>query len=195
MQLVDKDSDCHEYAHVIVYTHMHACAGCSPLKPYPVVSSVNISIVGSMKIKVEDILKSAENNSQATMISEEFPPPNGYEGPRYEMRFYPSDFSKECASLYIHVTQSYLSSKQQSIIEIPEMDITVTVSYDGESVEGSSPIKMVTDRTENRKIDSENRSQMTTQIASFPHLLSHAELKLNKSKGRKLAVSVKMNVY
>ena len=148
-----------------------------------------------MKIKVKNILKSAKKKSHAPMISEEFPPPNGYEGPRYEMRFYPSDFSKECASLYINLTQPYLSSKQQSTIEIPAMDITVTVSYDGESVGGWSSIKKVTERTVKRKIDSKNRSEMTTQIASFPHLLSHAELKLNKSKGRKLAVSVNMNVY
>ena len=146
-------------------------------------------------MKVKNILKSVKKKSQPSMISDEFPPPNGYEGPRYKMRLIPSDFSKECASLYIDLAQSYLSSKQHSTVEIPAMDITVTLSYDGESVRGWSSIKTVTDRTVKRKIDSENRSQISTQIASFPHLLSHAELKLNKSKGRKVVVSVNMNVY
>ena len=151
-----------------------------------------------MKIEVMDILKSVKD-SQYSMTSDEFPPPNGYEGPRYKMRFHTSNFSKEHhrASLYIDVAQSYFPSKQQSTVEIPAMDITVTLYYDGDSVGGSSEsseIKSVTIRNEKKKIDCESGCQRMPPVASFPQLVSHAELKLTESKGQSLVVTVNMNV-
>ena len=168
-------------------------------KPLPVDSEM--TVMGSMKVKVKEILKLIDRNSQNPVLSGEFPSFKSHRGPRYEMRFFPSTFSKECSALYIDVARSYLNKKskrkeQHRMVEIPAMNITVQLSYDG--AEGGS-IKVEKLETAARKFDScGDASERLQPVASFPKLVSHAELGLSKAlaEGRssQLVIQVDMSV-
>ena len=175
-------------------------------KPLPVVSEVMLS--GSMKIKVKNILKSIEKNDQVPFTSSEFPCVKGHpHGPRYQIRFFPSNFSKEKSSaLYIDVAKSYLHKKAKRklehhrMVEIPPMDITVHLTYgsEGASCEGQE-IKMEKVETDMKTIDSISRGESSKRlvVASFPQLVSHADLNLPEAlaEGRSLLViRVEMSV-
>ena len=167
-------------------------------KPYPVDSQVHIS--GSMELKFKNILKSIEKKDQTPLTSEKFPSFSGHRGPYYEIRFIPSDFSKKSASLYVDVAQSYLrkkaKSKSHSAVEIPAINITVSLAYliesTGNSISDKREIKSVSVQTEKRKIDSQAELQKKVVVASFPQLVSHAELNLSETEGRSLVILVKM---
>lgn len=153
-------------------------------KPLPVVSELTFS--GSMKIKVKDILKSVEKNSQSPVTSDEFPRVKGHHGPRYEIKFFPSNFGKEKSSaLYIDVARSYLSKKKakskehHQMIEIPAMTITVQLSYDGSEGGRGREIKIETLETDVKMVDSRGEASRRSAVASFPQLVTHAELGLS----------------
>ena len=88
------------------------------------------------------------------------------------------------------------------MIEIPAMNITVQLSYDGS--EGASSeagrgheIKTEMLETEVKKIDSRGEASKRSAVASFPQLVSHAELGLSDAlaEGRSLLViRVEMSV-
>lgn len=167
-------------------------------KPLPVDSG--ITVMGSMKVKVKEVLKLIDKNSQNPVLSGEFPSFKGHRGPCYEMRFFPSTFSKEkCSALYIDVARSYLNKKskrkeQHRTVEIPAMDITVQLSYDGGE---SGSIKTETLETVAKKIDSCGDASNRLPVASFPKLVSHAELGLSEAiaEGRSsLVIHVDMSV-
>jgi hypothetical protein len=157
--------------------------------------------MGSMKIKVKDVLKSIDKNSQNPVLSGEFPSIKSHRGARYEMRFFPSTFSKEkCSALYIDVAKSYLNKKskrkeqQHRMIEIPAMNITVQLSYDG--VEGGV-IKTGKLETDAKTINSCGDASERPPVASFPKLVSHAELGLSEALAEghsSLVIHVDMNV-
>ena len=160
-----------------------------------------ITVMGSMKIKLKDVQKSIDKNSQNPVLSGEFPCFKSHRGPRYEMRFVPSTFSKEkYSALYIDVAKSYLNKKSKRkepwhrMIEIPAMSITVHLSYDG--VDGSF-IKTGALETYVKRIDSCGDASVRPPVASFPKLVSHAELRLSEAlaEGRSsLVIHVNMNV-
>ena len=82
------------------------------------------------------------------------------------------------------------------MVEIPAMNITVQLSYDG--AEGGS-IKVEKLETAARKFDScGDASERLQPVASFPKLVSHAELGLSKAlaEGRssQLVIQVDMSV-
>ena len=168
-------------------------------KPLPVDSA--ITVMGSMKIKLKEVQKLIDKNSQNPVLSGEFPSFKSHRGPRYEMRFFPSTFSKEkCSALYIDVAKSYLNKKlkrkeaQHRMIEIPAMNITVQLSYDG--VEGGF-IKTGALETDVKTINSCGDASKRTPVASFPKLVSHAELGLSEALAEghsSLVIHVDMNV-
>jgi hypothetical protein len=158
--------------------------------------------MGSMKIKVKEVLKSIDKNSQTPVLSSEFPSIKSHRGARYEMRFFPSTFSKEkkCSALYIDVARSYLTKKskrkeqQHRMIEIPAMNITVQLSYDG--AEGGV-IKTEKLETDVKRINSCGDASERPPVASFPKLVSHAELGLSEALAEghsSLVIHVDMNV-
>ena len=171
-----------------------------PLNRRPLSVDSAITVTGSMKIKLKDIQKSIDKNSQ-NFLSGEFPSFKSHRGPRYEMRFVPSTFSKEkCSALYINVARSYINKKskhkeqQHRMIKIPAMSITVQLSYDG--VDGSF-IKTGALETDVKIIDSCGDAYKRPPVASFPKLVSHAELGLSKAlaEGRSsLVIHVNMNM-
>ena len=181
------------------------------IKSYPTFCQVNIS--GHMSIKVKSILKSIEKNCTTPFTSETFPPLNGH-GPCFEMRFYHSDFSRKSASLYIDVAQSYLRKKSKNkkhsdnIIEIPAMNVMVTISYDyksssatnGQSTASCSDrdrreIKSMSVQTEMKKIVmySTGTTKKEVIVASFPQLVSHTELNLREAEKQFLVICVNMS--
>ena len=159
-----------------------------------------LPVMGSMKIKLKDIQKSIDKNSQ-NFLSGEFPSFKSHHGPRYEMRFVPSTFSKEkYSALYIDVARSYLNKKskrkeqQHRMVEIPAMSITVHLSYNG--VDGSF-IKTGALETGVKMIYSCGDASEHPPVASFPKLVSHSELGLSEAlaEGRSsLVIHVNMNV-
>lgn len=163
-------------------------------KPYPVVSQVNIS--GEMPINGKTFLKSIKKNIQKPLTSEEFPSYKEHRGPRYEMRFFPSNFGKGSVSLYIDVAQAYLRKKskstEHSVVEIPKMSITVTLFLCNEGAGGSKEIKSVSITTEKKEIDSRSKAAETAVIASFPKLVSHTELNLSETEGQGIVICVNM---
>ena len=169
------------------------------IKPLPVDSA--ITVMGSMKIKVKEVQKSIDKNSRNPMLSGEFPSFKSHRGPRYEMRFVPSTFSKEkYSALYIDVAKSYLNKKskrkepQHRMVEIPAMSITVQLSYDG--VEGNF-IKTGALETDVKMVNSCGDASERPPVASFPKLVSHSELGLSEAlaEGRSsLVIHVNMNV-
>ena len=172
-------------------------------KPYPVDSEVNIS--GSMIVKAKNVLKSIEKKDQTPLTSEKFPTFNGHRGPLYEIRFIPSDFSRKNASLYVDVAQSYLrkkSKKGHSIVEIPAMNVTVSVLHQISEGSGSftsnrREIKSVSVPVEAKSFDSRNELQNKVVVASFPQLVSHAELQPEGEvvQGQALIIRVNMSVW
>ena len=144
-----------------------------------------------MKIKLKQISKAIEKNDQNPLTSDKFPCVEGHRGPCYKIRFFPSNFSKEKSSaLYIDVARSYLkrakNKEQKQTIEIPAMNISVHLSYssEGESSEGSvrQEIKTLTQEMGVQKIDSRTvEASKRIVIASFPQLVSHAELSLSEA--------------
>ena len=202
------------FLHTHTHTHTHTYLGhdskpnslsrhMSPpnQKPLPVVSEVMFS--GSMKIKVKDLLKSIERNSRNPITSDEFPRVKGHHGPRYEMRFFPSNFGKGNSSLYINVARSYLHKKAKNKehrrpIEIPAMNVSVHLSYEISSEGGrGNEIKSEMLDTDVKTIDSQGEaSSKMCVVASFPQLVSHAELGLSDTlaDGRSsLVICVNMN--
>ena len=160
-----------------------------------------------MKIKMKDIHKSIERNNQNPVTSDEFPRVKGHHGPRYEMRFFPSNFGKGNSSLYVDVARSYLHKKAKNkehrrLIEIPAMMITVHLSYGSESSgeDGTKghEVKSETMETGVKKIDLQGEaSSKRCVVASFPQLVSHTELGLSDVAvdGRSsLVIRVDMNV-
>ena len=174
-------------------------------KPVPVDSEVMFS--GSMKIKIKNILKQIEKNDQSAITSGEFPCVKGHRSPRYEMRFFPSNFGKASSALYIDVAKSYLRKKfksKQSIM-IPAMNITVQLSYGGDASSEagtcrSHVIKTETLETGMKTIDDgqgEASKSSRCMVASFPQLVSHAELGLTDAPldGRSsLVIRIEMSV-
>ena len=158
-----------------------------------------------MTLKIKNVLKLIEKHEQTPCTSEKFPLFNGHHGLCYEMRFFPSNFSKNSASLYIDVARSYLNkkakSRQHNIIDVPAMDITVSLSYDsdGAACSGaeSSEIKTVTLSTEKQTINCGSDHEAVGKgavVAAFPQLVSHSELELTAVKGKLLVISVNMTV-
>ena len=168
-------------------------------KPHPIISQVMIA--GHMRVKIKSILKSIASNDQSPLTSDRFPTFSGYHGARYEMRFYPSDFSKNSASLYIDVAKSYLSKKAKqhhSFVEIPAMDISVTLSYtDDDGVASgadSREIKSVTVSIDSKRSHCQSKARVMAVVASFPQIVSHSELRLSKEKAKSIDICVNMSV-
>ena len=167
-------------------------------KPHPIISQVMIA--GHMRVKIKNILNSIASNDQSPLTSEQFPTSSGYHGARYEMSFFPSNFSKNSASLCIDVAKSYLSKKAKQhhiFVEIPAMDISVTLSYadDGSIASGadSREIKSVTLSIDSKKINCQSKAEMHV-VASFPQIVSHSELRLSQEKAKSIDICVNMRV-
>ena len=150
--------------------------------------------------KIANIVKSYEKKD--AIISDKFPSRNcSHHGPKYEMKFFPSDYSNNCASLYIDVAKSYLSKKAKqhhNSVDVPPMDISVTLSYanDGAAPFGaeSREIKSVRVSTEMKTINCQSKAKGVALVASFPQLVSHSELKLSESEGRSIVICVNMSI-
>ena len=167
------------------------------------VSQVHFS--GSMTIEVKKVLKAIEKNDQAPLTSDRFPSFNGH-GPYYQMRFYPSDFGKKNASLYVNVAQSYLQKRSKSTkhshVEIPAMKVTATLSYASKKTSIANTqsscgrkIKSKCVETKVKKINSNSDTpSMEGLVASFTQIVSHAELNLPGAEERFIVISVTMSM-
>ena len=87
------------------------------------------------------------------------------------------------------------------MIEIPAMIITVQLSYgsEGGSSESGKGYEIKTEmlETDVKKIDSHGEASKRSAVASFPQLVSHAELGLSDAlaEGRSsLVIRIEMNV-
>ena len=185
----------HTYIDMQVYTHhVHAGHGSKPNSLRCRKRSQNqktLPVVGFMKMKVKNILKHIKKNDQTPITSDEFPWVKGHHGLCYEMRFFTSNFGNQGnCSLYIDVARSYLHNKAKNkkhhkTIEVPAMNITVTMSlyhYGGESATSEDgrghEIKREMLETNMKQINSQGEASKTCVVASFPQLVSHAELGL-----------------
>lgn len=189
---------CH-YSNTLFFFSFAACNN-SPTRhvsppeqsSYPVASQVNIS--GDLCIKVKHILKLIERNSHKPFTSDEFPSKKAYGGPRYEMRFFASNFGRDSISLYIAVSQNYLHRRAKSKnaqVVIPALDITATIYHCSEG-HSRCEITSVSLQTERKEIDSQNVSVEAAVVASFPKLVTHRELNLSKTESQSIMVCVNL---
>ena len=145
--------------------------------------------------------RSIAMNDETPITSDKFPSHSGYEGPHYEIQFFPSDAAdSKFVSISINVANSYLRTIARSrvrgrlTVEIPAMEINVTISYASQTTASESiEIKSVMTVTKKTEIDCESSCLWTAEVASFPQIVSHAQLKLPQSESI-IIIKVKMRV-
>ena len=131
-----------------------------------------------LQIDGKTFTKAVKTKQQKPFTSEAFPLQSEHPGPRYEIRFFPCNFSKKGASLYVDVARENL--QRNKVVDIPSMDLTVTLSRFGAGVDGQEErptvIKSLSVKTKRMVIRGCSKSGRTVSVASFPQLVNHEEM-------------------
>ena len=145
-----------------------------------------------LQINGKTFTKAVKTKQQKPFMSEAFPLQSKHSGPRYEIRFFPCNFSKKGASLYVDVARENI--QRNKVVDIPSMDLTVTLSRfvngeDGQK-ERHMVIKSLSVKTMRMMIRSCSKSGQPVSVASFPQLVNHEEIDFTGTEREGLLVRV-----
>ena len=162
-------------------------------------SSLSCNLIKTeIRIPVEKILKDIAERNSSARTSDCFPDSN--DSVQYQLRFFSLNLSNKACALYVDVAPDYLhnlkSKGSPAVVNIPSMDVTVTVDV-GPSIHEEASESIHARSVRFVYSDSQNRSMgQPVIVAKFPNLLTLNKLNhFKKAVNAELVINVNLEYF